>query len=391
MDKEFVINIFIDYASTFLLGLGIFLGFILFCMTIDALYFRGKKTNPSLLEFILLMVKIVSSNFYKPKNWKRLAKPDHKLSNKIVCEPVFTPDVKHITDYMIVTDQERYWSENSQVIPPVYLCSTLLYPLMNLFATKKFIFPVMGTMHMSTKLRLYQDLSVKENYSAKCAIDENLKITRSGVITTSLQTVLDSENRAVWTAISEWLTRCKNKYTEEEKEKDKTAAKAELSLLEEYENGGLYDVEKVCEEVWYLPASRGLEYASVSKDFNPFHLTKKLGKLMGFKSHFIHGIYSMSKCIHRLSEVNSKMKLLQYPLEADCEFKSPIFLPSSPRLQIYTVTKRKKTKATDDKFLVYQVIDMIQKRNRETKEKYTELGVLVQGSMKNCPLESMHY
>ena len=99
----------------------------------------------------------------------------------------------------------------------------------------------------------------------------------------------------------------------------------------------------------------------------------------------------MAKCIHKLNEVNAQHKLLEYPLEADCEFKSPIFLPSSPRLQIYLVSLKKgKRKPVDgsDNFFVYQVVDMIQKTNRETKKKYTELGVLVQGAMKKCPLEA---
>ena len=230
MDSEFLL----EHSASILLVLGVFLGFVLFCLIIDATCFRGKKTNPSLLEFILLMVKMISSNFYKPKKWKRLAKPDYKLSNSLFCEPAFTPNQQHITDFMKVTDQFEYFTAGgSNVIPPVYLCSTLLYPLMNLFAMKKFIFPVMGTIHMSTKLRLYRDLSIKEKYTAKCAIDKSLKITRSGVITTSLQTVLDSEKKEVWTAVSEWLTRCKNKYTEEEKAKAQQTSEGELTLLEQ--------------------------------------------------------------------------------------------------------------------------------------------------------------
>lgn len=75
---------------------------------------------------------------------------------------------------------------------------------------------------------------------------------------------------------------------------------------------------------WQLATNKGREYAAASGDYNLIHLYPLSAKLMGFKRHIMHGMWSKSRAIAHLLP-----KYYQGPASVDVAFKLPIFLPAT--------------------------------------------------------------
>jgi len=74
---------------------------------------------------------------------------------------------------------------------------------------------------------------------------------------------------------------------------------------------------------WKLPADQGRQYAGVSGDYNPIHLFAPTAKLFGFKRQIVHGMWTIARVLGELDgDVPGP------PMELECEFKKPIYLPS---------------------------------------------------------------
>jgi acyl dehydratase len=72
----------------------------------------------------------------------------------------------------------------------------------------------------------------------------------------------------------------------------------------------------------------GLEYASVSGDFNPIHWVPAYAKASGFKNTILHGFATMSRAIEILTQTElggDPMRLRVW----DCQFTKPLVLPAS--------------------------------------------------------------
>ena len=57
---------------------------------------------------------------------------------------------------------------------------------------------------------------------------------------------------------------------------------------------------------WTLPRSAGRDYARVSGDWNPIHLTRCSARLMGLRAPIIHGMHSVGKLAALLERVSGK-------------------------------------------------------------------------------------
>jgi hypothetical protein len=107
-----------------------------------------------------------------------------------------------------------------------------------------------------------------------------------------------------------------------------------------------------------FPLGIGRQYARVSGDFNPIHLTRWTAKLMGFKQAIAHGMYSKALCISAVlkQEMESrKGALAQTPMQFSTQFIQPIYLPTSGELNInrggdqidFSLTSKSRSKARE--------------------------------------------
>lgn len=80
--------------------------------------------------------------------------------------------------------------------------------------------------------------------------------------------------------------------------------------------------------MWRLGADAGRNYAMVSGDFNPIHLSRLSAKALGMKRSLAHGMYLASRVVADIVQNR------QEPYEWTIDFDSPVFLPATVALSI---------------------------------------------------------
>lgn len=80
--------------------------------------------------------------------------------------------------------------------------------------------------------------------------------------------------------------------------------------------------------VWRLGSEAGRDYAAVSGDFNPIHLSRVSARALGLKRSIAHGMYLASRAV---GDVEGDVT---GPFSWDVEFRSPVFLPAEVSLGI---------------------------------------------------------
>ncbi len=85
-------------------------------------------------------------------------------------------------------------------------------------------------------------------------------------------------------------------------------------------------------EQWRIPGNRGRRYAKASGDYNPIHLYTSTAKLLGFRRHIAHGMWSKSRCIADLWNDAWEESWEDAPnqvIKVDAAFKLPVYLPAT--------------------------------------------------------------
>jgi hypothetical protein len=86
-----------------------------------------------------------------------------------------------------------------------------------------------------------------------------------------------------------------------------------------------------------FPLGIGRNYARVSGDFNPIHLSRWTAKVMGFRQAIAHGMYSEAICLSAVLKQemqNGKRALAQTPIQFSTQFMQPIYLPTCCELKV---------------------------------------------------------
>ncbi|MFT6329253.1 MAG: hypothetical protein ACJAYN_001184 [Bermanella sp.] len=86
-----------------------------------------------------------------------------------------------------------------------------------------------------------------------------------------------------------------------------------------------------------FPLGIGRNYARVSGDFNPIHLSRWTAKVMGFRQAIAHGMYSEAICLSAVLKQemqNGKRALAQTPMQFSTQFMQPIYLPTCCQLNV---------------------------------------------------------
>jgi len=165
----------------------------------------------------------------------------------------------------------------SDTLPPTYP-HVLAFPLaMELMASKRFPFGVLGLVHVGNRIEQLRPLSAGEPLDL-LVWTENLADHRRGrTVDVVAEGSLDGE--PVWRDRSTYLHR---------------------------ENGSGAEAPKDRREppdadaVWGVPGDVGRRYASVSGDRNPIHLHPLPARLLGQPGAIAHGMWSMARCLAAL-------------------------------------------------------------------------------------------
>lgn len=196
---------------------------------------------------------------------------------------------------------------DSSLLPPTYL-HVLAFPLqMQLMTREDFPFPLMGLVHLGNRISIHRPLGgVSKLYVSIHA--DNLQPHAKGA-TFSLFTQIDDGMGLLWAEESTFL--CKD-------------AKVDGAVSGDFEPSPL-PVTEVAR--WETPSSIGRQYARVSGDYNPIHLSAPSARLFGFPKAIAHGMWLKARALASLDD-----HLPDANVEIAVQFHKPVRLPGAVAL-----------------------------------------------------------
>lgn len=192
---------------------------------------------------------------------------------------------------------------------PVTYPYVAAFPLqVALLTAPDFPFAALGTVHLTNEMTWARgiDLGARLDISVRA---EGLRAHRRGHAFDVVTTVT-SDGEAIWSARSAYLARGAG---------DPTAPAVEVPDVAVVPPGPV---------TWRIPSSQGREYAAVSGDYNPIHLTSLSARAFGLKSAIAHGMWSYARVLAHLGP--------KVPTAGTSRvwFRDPIGLPSTVRLGV---------------------------------------------------------
>ncbi|MCF5648110.1 acyl dehydratase [Pseudomonas syringae] len=192
--------------------------------------------------------------------------------------------------------------EESSLLPPTYP-HVLAFPLqMQLMTSEEFPFPLLGLIHLANRTRTHRPLGgVSQLYISVQATD--LRPHAKGA-TFTLVTQAEDGMGLLWEEESTML--CTAVHLEDSPVSYPEAAPLPLSEL----------------QGWRATAQIGREYAKVSGDYNPIHLSAPSARLFGFPRAIAHGMWLKARALAALGE-----HLPASNVEISVQFQKPVRLP----------------------------------------------------------------
>ena len=197
---------------------------------------------------------------------------------------------------------------DSALLPPTYPHVLAFALQMQLLTGKDFPFPLLGLVHLANRIRVIRPLGGISRVQVSVHV-QNLQPHAKGA-TFDLVTSLEDALGPLWQAESQML--CKGVKLDGEPAEPLPQATLALDELTR----------------WWAPADIGRQYARVSGDYNPIHLSAASARLFGFPKAIAHGLWLKARVMAALSG-----HLPGSGFEIAVQFKKPVRLPSEVILQ----------------------------------------------------------
>ncbi|HEF4761755.1 TPA: acyl dehydratase [Pseudomonas putida] len=211
-------------------------------------------------------------------------------------------DSKRLAAYRRVCD----FDDNS-LLPPTYPHILAFALQMQLLTARTFPFPLLGLIHLSNRIRVLRPMGGLNRARVSVNV-QNLQPHAKGA-TFDLVTTLDDQLGTLWEAQSQML--CRGVKLEVEPVEDVLALTQPLMQVAQ----------------WKAPSDIGRQYARVSGDYNPIHLSAASAKMFGFPSAIAHGLWNKARTLAALAD-----HLPTANIEIAVQFKKPVRLPSEVAL-----------------------------------------------------------
>lgn len=193
------------------------------------------------------------------------------------------------------------------LLPPTYPHLLAFALQMQLLTAKEFPFPLLGLIHLSNCIRLLRPMGGVNRVRVSVQV-QNLQPHEKGA-TFDLVTTLDDQLGPLWEAQSQML--CRGVKLEGEPVEEVLASTLEISQVAH----------------WKAPSDIGRQYAKVSGDYNPIHLSAASAKLFGFPTAIAHGLWNKARTLAALAD-----HLPAANVEIAVQFRKPVRLPSEVTL-----------------------------------------------------------
>ena len=196
---------------------------------------------------------------------------------------------------------------DNALLPPTYPHILAFALQMQLLTAKEFPFPLLGLIHLSNRIRVLRPMGGVGRVRVSVQV-QNLQPHAKGA-TFDVVTTLDDQLGPLWEAESQMLCR---------------GVKLEGEPVENVLTPSL-TMTQVAQ--WKAPADIGRQYAKVSGDYNPIHLSAVSAKLFGFPTAIAHGLWNKARTLAALAD-----HLPTANVEIAVQFRKPVRLPSEVTL-----------------------------------------------------------
>ena len=196
---------------------------------------------------------------------------------------------------------------DNALLPPTYPHILAFALQMQLLTAKEFPFPLLGLIHLSNRIRVLRPMGGVGRVRVSVQV-QNLQPHAKGA-TFDVVTTLDDQLGPLWEAESQML--CRGVKLEGEPVEDVLTPSLTMTQVAQ----------------WKAPADIGRQYAKVSGDYNPIHLSAVSAKLFGFPTAIAHGLWNKARTLAALDD-----HLPTANVEIAVQFRKPVRLPSEVTL-----------------------------------------------------------
>ncbi|MCK1793350.1 MaoC family dehydratase [Pseudomonas violetae] len=196
---------------------------------------------------------------------------------------------------------------DNALLPPTYPHVLAFALQMQLLTAKEFPFPLLGLIHLSNRIRVLRPMGGVGRVRVSVQV-QNLQPHAKGA-TFDLVTTLDDQLGPLWEAESRML--CRGVKLEGEPAEQVLAPMLPMTQVAQ----------------WKAPADIGRQYAKVSGDYNPIHLSAVSAKLFGFPTAIAHGLWNKARTLAALAD-----HLPTANVNIAVQFMKPVRLPSEVTL-----------------------------------------------------------
>ncbi|MFM9382848.1 MaoC family dehydratase [Pseudomonas sp. UV AK001] len=193
------------------------------------------------------------------------------------------------------------------LLPPTYPHVMAFALQMQLLTAKDFPFPLLGLIHLSNRIRVLRPMGGISRAHVSVRV-HNLQPHPKGA-TFDLLTTLGDQLGPLWEAESRML--CRGVKLEGEAPEQAWEPTRPLTQVAQ----------------WKAAADIGRQYAKVSGDYNPIHLSAASARLFGFPAAIAHGLWNKARMLAALAD-----HLPRANLEITVHFRKPVRLPSEVSL-----------------------------------------------------------
>lgn len=180
---------------------------------------------------------------------------------------------------------------------------------LQLMLEPEFPFIPAGAVHIRNRIRQQRAINVDETLDFCAAFKGAEQVDKGYEVTIITEVRIKGE--LVWDDCSVMLIRKGGTGVKKEKQKSTETPAYNESIT------------------WQLASNKGRQYAAASGDYNPIHLFPITAKLMGFKRHIMHGMWSKSRAVAHLLPTDYRDAV-----SVDVSFKLPVFLPATVTLMV---------------------------------------------------------
>ena len=197
----------------------------------------------------------------------------------------------------------------------------LAFPVvMSVLTRKDFPLPVLGMVHLTNRVQHVADVAVGEELTAT-AWTENLRPHRAGTALDAVVILARGDGTVVWAGRSGYLAKGHFEALAGQ------GPRAESADASSGSGRPRFDPPRQTAQ-WSLPAGTGREYAAVSGDYNPIHLSDPSAKALGMKGAIAHGMYTASRALAATAVAPGA------GFEWSVEFAAPVVLPTTVAVSV---------------------------------------------------------